>query len=131
DAEHEPGEKRNRHPPHRLQSSLARGLPSDLVLVLFELLGFRAGRNCRAWRAFVSQDDGCCGPPTRVFPTLGASKGVRPAVQRFGRRAVTSISIAMRGSTSPQTMAVAAGRARLKYSPKIGATRANNAASVM
>ena len=62
------------------------------------------------------------------FLVLGQQHGqARPAAPR---RAVTSISIFIRGSISPTTMAVAAGRARAKYWPKTGATWSNKLASV-
>ena len=48
---------------------------------------------------------------------------------QWRRRAVASISIFMRASTSPHTSAVAAGRAAPRCSPKIGASCSNSAAS--
>ena len=55
--------------------------------------------------------------------------GDRAAVHGSRRRAVTSISIFMRGSTRPQISAVAAGRIVANAAPRTGMMRGQSAAS--
>ena len=66
-------------------------------------------RPSAAWRA----------PRRRERPDRAASSGSAHALSE-ARRAVTSISIFMRGSTRPQMIAVAAGRIVAKASPSTG-----------